>query len=265
MFKVFKRLFRLGKAKKDALVDFFVRCPHCETLYALYNHINVATVNDVRCGTCSHAFSTLRNKSAPRNGVDISDIHNPFQPRLSRISGGAVTMSDDFDYTYTPNTQKSATSSSWLKTFSAFSLLAAANLTIVSAMWAYQDSLYQNTFLRGWLVSACGYLDCRLPAYHDPSKMTVQQHQLTSIPNNASVLQLHALIQNNSPYAQPLSNLEMQLDDLQGNSFNKVVFTPKDYAPSNPHLVLEPGQTLHISVVVTQPTPDIFSYELQFI
>ena len=79
------------------------------------------------------------------------------------------------------------------------------------------------------------------------------------------MLQLHALIQNTGSDSQPLGNLEMKMDDLQGNKVNSLIFTPEQYSPANPQLILKPGQTLHISVRVTESTPDIFSYELQFI
>ena len=173
-----------------------------------------------------------------------------------------------FDPENTPEQQpphESKPKRKWSSLLVIISLILAFNLLLASLAWINRDVLLQNTLIRSWVSTACNYLHCQLPEYHDPSKIIVQQHQLTAEADNPARLQLHAFIQNTSPYPQPLANLQMDIDDLQGNLVNTLVFKPSDYAASDPNLILQPGQTLHITMIITQPTPDIFSYELKFI
>ncbi|MFI4954298.1 MAG: zinc-ribbon and DUF3426 domain-containing protein [Gammaproteobacteria bacterium] len=151
----------------------------------------------------------------------------------------------------------------WLLTTLGFLLV--ANLLIGGFFWTQRNTLAQNALLRPWLITACDYLGCTLPEYRDPSKIIVQQNQLTSDPNNPDHFQLHAVIQNTAPYAQPLARLQMNIKNLQGEKVNSLIFLPQQYAPNQPNLLLPPGETLHIIVSIMDKTPDIFSYDLNFL
>lgn len=278
---IIRKLLFLGQEPKESLVDFFVRCPHCETLYALYHHVNWATVNDVRCGTCSNTFNTLRNKSQPKGEIEIDSEPSPYQPRLSRAAPESISSAErawsdlmennDSEFTDRFSTEtpdfnaQTKTPRYWETTLLKASVVIGINLLIGSGVWIEREALIQNTYVRPSLAVACDYLHCQLPAYRDPEKIIVQQHQLTTDPSNDRHLQLHAVIENAGAYAQPLADLELIIDDLQGNSVNTVTFKPKEFAPTDPNLLLAPGQTLHISLILTEATPSIFSYELRFI
>lgn len=139
------------------------------------------------------------------------------------------------------------------------------NALALSFIWPRQDALTQNTLLRPWLVAACAYLPCSIPEYRDPSKLIIQQNQLTSDPNHPDQFQLHAIIQNIAPHAQPLANLKVDIKNLQGEKVSTLIFTPQQYIPDQSGLLLMPGETLHIIVTIEDQMPDIFSYALQFL
>ena len=162
----------------------------------------------------------------------------------------------------TATQQKSA--KSWILT--AGSLLLLLNLVIFGWFTTQQDRLLHNTFLRPWLLVACKYIHCTLPNYRDPSKIIIQENQLISPDSQESAhFQLHALIKNTANYAQPLANLQININNLQGEKVNTLIFTPEQYVPSHPNLLLPPDETLHIVVDITDETPDIFSYDLKFL
>jgi hypothetical protein len=164
-----------------------------------------------------------------------------------------------------PTLQKSSKKSvslGWLA--ASLGLLISINLLLGSLAWLNREALTQNNTLRPWLIAACNTLNCTLPAYHDPAQWVVQQHQLTHDSHNPTHFELHALIQNTGLYPQTLANLQMNVDNLQGEQVKSLTFAPLQYAESHAHKLVTPGETLHIKIRITDKMPDIFSYELKF-
>ena len=146
---------------------------------------------------------------------------------------------------------------------SAAVLLFVALMSLV--LWLNRETLAQYNVTRPWLENICQVFNCTLSTYRDPSQIVVEQHQITPDSTDPNRFELHALIENASPYEQHLANLELTIKDLQGNSVKTLIFTPKEYAPKAAKSLLEPRQTLYIRLEFIQPTGNLFSYEIKFI
>jgi predicted Zn finger-like uncharacterized protein len=327
---IIKKLF--GKStKKDpnaTLTEQFIRCPQCSTLYALFAHVVLETIGDVRCGTCENTFSALTNRSEPKNKISLPTEFEPHQARLLRIpveiepekppietveepfyqeaetlfetteepyqATETTFQAEEESYQtteaaeiavpltsmqilaiapgdamatapiYTRKRKEKVPRTTWAYLLGALGVFLMISL-ITLLLWLNHDTLGQYTLTRPWAENMCQLLDCTLSPYRDPNQIVVQQHQLTPDPADPSRLELHALIENTSSYAQPLANLEIEINDLQGNPVKKLTFTPEEYAPAEAKSLLEPRQTLYIRLEFIQPTVDLFSYEIKFI
>ena len=248
-------------AKK--LSDQYTRCPHCSTLYALFQKIDVDSLVTVSCGTCQNTFAAKDHLTLPKKKVVIPDKNNPYQARLSQAALSATsTKTPNFSAT-TENTAKKP--NKWRWATAAIGIFLGLNLGIGAYVWLVGGSIVQNPLVQGWLTTVCGVLNCKPANYYDPSKLDVEQHSLVADPNDPTKLQLKALVKNTSAFAQPLGRLQVEIQDLGGKVVNNLTFTTTEYAPSLAGQLLEPGQAVNIAVTLNQPIPDLFSYKVNFI
>lgn len=217
--------------RKNKLGEYFARCPHCSTLYALYRHIDMQKLATAACGSCGNSFIVRHHLTEPTKKIVIPNENSTFATRLSKIK---------------PNTYQFITKSKgnrlrWVWASGIAGVFLVVNLSVGTFAWYYQAKMVS------------------LP------EILIEQHKLVSYPDGNGGMQLQASIKNESNSLLPLKNLEMQIQDLEGKPIETLVFTPAEYAASIGHTSLAPHESAQILVTLRQPLPDLFSYEINFI
>lgn len=83
--------------------------------------------------------------------------------------------------------------------------------------------------LKPALVSCCQLLKCTVPLPQNTDLMSIESSNLEADPAHENLIVLNALLRNRAPYSQAFPNLELTLNDTQGNALARRVFRQADY------------------------------------
>ena len=85
--------------------------------------------------------------------------------------------------------------------------------------------------LKPVLVSYCQLLKCTVPLPQNTDLMSIESSNLEADLAHENLIVLNVLLRNRAPYAQAFPNLELTLNDTQGNALARRVFRTADYLP----------------------------------
>ncbi|MBK8133593.1 MAG: DUF3426 domain-containing protein [Gammaproteobacteria bacterium] len=139
-------------------------------------------------------------------------------------------------------------------------MIAAVGVLLLQGLYFHADLLDQRPALRGAYRALCDVLPCRRPAYRDLAAIAVDQ--LVVRTQAPGTLRLDAMLTNRGREAQPLPNVWLQFEDLQGAVVAERRFAPGEYLDQPTASTLAVGQSLHLVLELVDPGPEAVSYAL---
>ncbi|HYQ25462.1 DUF3426 domain-containing protein [Stenotrophomonas sp.] len=143
---------------------------------------------------------------------------------------------------------------------------ALALLLVLQSVLADRTRLAADAGHRPWLGALCGVLHCSLPAWREPTALTMTSREIRPLPGQAGVLQVQASIRNDARWAQAWPDLRLSLADADGRVIGTGVFPPAQYLGENPGAaLLEPGQSARIAFRVQEPAASTVAFTFEFL
>jgi hypothetical protein len=141
-----------------------------------------------------------------------------------------------------------------------------AVLLVLQSVLADRTRLAADAGHRPWLSALCGVLRCSLPAWREPTALTMTSREIRPLPGQAGVLQVQASIRNDARWAQAWPDLRLSLADADGRVIGTGVFPPAQYLGENPGAaLLEPGQSARIAFRVQEPAASTVAFTFEFL
>mgnify|MGYP006195641933 FL=1 len=143
---------------------------------------------------------------------------------------------------------------------------ALALLLLLQSVLADRARLAADAGSRPWIGALCNVLRCELPAWREPTALTMTSREIRPLPNQAGVLQIQASIRNDARWPQAWPDLRLSLSDADGRVIGTGVFTPAQYLGENPGAAaLEPGQSARIAFRVQEPAASTVAFTFEFL
>lgn len=141
-----------------------------------------------------------------------------------------------------------------------------ALLLVLQSVLADRTRLAADAGHRPWVTALCGVLRCSLPAWREPTALTMTSREIRPLPGQAGVLQVQASIRNDARWAQAWPDLRLSLSDADGRVIGTGVFPPAQYLGENPGAaLLEPGQSARIAFRVQEPAASTVAFTFEFL
>ncbi len=140
-----------------------------------------------------------------------------------------------------------------------------ALLLVLQSVLADRARLAADAGQRPWISALCGVLRCSLPAWREPTALTMTSREIRPLPGQAGVLQVQASIRNDARWAQAWPDLRLSLSDADGRLIGSGVFTPAQYLGETPAATLEPGQSARIAFRVQEPASSTVAFTFEFL
>ena len=141
-----------------------------------------------------------------------------------------------------------------------------ALLLVLQSVLADRARLAADAGHRPWVSALCGVLRCSLPAWREPTALTMTSREIRPLPGQAGVLQVQASIRNDARWAQAWPDLRLSLADADGRVIGTGVFPPAQYLGENPGAaLLEPGQSARIAFRVQEPAASTVAFTFEFL
>lgn len=140
-----------------------------------------------------------------------------------------------------------------------------ALLLVLQSVLADRARLAADASHRPWISALCGVLRCSLPAWREPSALTMTSREIRPLPGQAGVLQVQASIRNDARWAQAWPDLRLSLSDADGRLIGSGVFTPAQYLGEAPAATLEPGQSARVAFRVQEPAASTVAFTFEFL
>lgn len=143
---------------------------------------------------------------------------------------------------------------------------ALALLLVLQSVVADRTRLAADAGHRAWISALCGVLHCSLPAWREPTALTMTSREIRPLPGQAGVLQVQASIRNDARWAQAWPDLRLSLADADGRVIGTGVFPPAQYLGEHPgSALLEPGQSARIAFRVQEPAASTVAFTFEFL
>lgn len=143
---------------------------------------------------------------------------------------------------------------------------ALALLLLLQSVLADRARLAADAGTRPWIGALCSVLRCELPAWREPTALTMTSREIRPLPAQPGVLQIQASIRNDARWPQAWPDLRLSLSDADGRVIGTGVFAPAQYLGENPGAApLEPGQSARIAFRVQEPAASTVAFTFEFL
>jgi hypothetical protein len=121
---------------------------------------------------------------------------------------------------------------------------------------------------RDWrprIVALCGMLGCSVPPWREPAALHLTSRELRPHPSAPGVLVVSATFRNDAPFAQPWPQLQLSLQNLDGESLGLRRFAPREYLGAKPATgMIGAGQSASIRVEILDPGRRAVAFGFEF-
>jgi predicted Zn finger-like uncharacterized protein len=249
----------------------YTRCPHCTTVYPVTASLLAQARGRLACAACELEFDALDCLSDAANAFDEHGRRATDVPRLQLQES---VQPDLFEAAF-PDPPPTAGAPSFAapapvrRSGPGWRWTAAAALLgvtlLLQIVFAQRAELAQQERWRTWLEPLCGRLGCSLPAWRDPTTLTLTARDIAPHPSMADALLVTATLQNDADWPQAWPLLELALSDLDGNPVAMRRFTAEEYLggpPSQP--TLAPGQSAMARLEIADPGKQAVAFAFEF-
>jgi hypothetical protein len=121
---------------------------------------------------------------------------------------------------------------------------------------------------RNWrprIATLCALLGCSIPPWREPAALHVTSRDLRPHPTLPGVLVVSATFRNDAPFAQPWPQLQLSLQNLDGESLGLRRFAPREYLGRNPPAGgIGAGQSASIRLEILDPGKRAVAFGFEF-
>ena len=121
---------------------------------------------------------------------------------------------------------------------------------------------------RDWrprIVTLCNTLGCSVPPWREPAALHLTSRELRPHPTVPGVLVVSATFRNDAPFAQPWPQLQLSLQNIDGESLGLRRFAPREYLGSTPASgMIGAGQSASIRVEILDPGRRAVAFGFEF-
>jgi hypothetical protein len=121
---------------------------------------------------------------------------------------------------------------------------------------------------RDWrprIATLCALLGCSIPPWREPAALHVTSRDLRPHPTLPGVLVVSATFRNDAPFAQPWPQLQLSLQNLDGESLGLRRFAPRENLGRNPPAGgIGAGQSASIRLEILDPGKRAVAFGFEF-
>jgi hypothetical protein len=115
------------------------------------------------------------------------------------------------------------------------------------------------------IAALCSLLGCALPPWREPSALHLTSRDLRPHPTLPGVLVASATFRNDAPFAQPWPQLQLSLQNLDGESLGLRRFAPREYLGTRPPAGgIGAGQSASVRLEVLDPGKRAVAFGFEF-
>jgi hypothetical protein len=120
---------------------------------------------------------------------------------------------------------------------------------------------------RDWrprIAALCSVLQCKLPPWREPGALHLTSRDLRPHPSLPGVLVVSATFRNDAPFAQPWPQLQLSLQNLDGESLGLRRFSPREYlgaTPASPRIGAGQSASIHLEILDPGKRAVAFGFE----
>ncbi|RDL43939.1 DUF3426 domain-containing protein [Marinomonas piezotolerans] len=150
----------------------------------------------------------------------------------------------------------------WLWSIAVF--LSLVILALQVSLHLFESGSRSSEF-RGFYRAACSYIGCTLPAFEDVSKINIEHVRVQSHPTQANILQVNAIMTNESSFAQPMPKLALEFYDLNGKPVAARLFAPRNYLHKDflDITYMPPNTPIHIVIPIQDPGARAVTHQIK--
>jgi hypothetical protein len=138
-------------------------------------------------------------------------------------------------------------------------------LLVMQLAWQSREQLAATPVLRQPLESLCHLFACKLPAWHEPTALTLISRDVIALPEQPGVLRVQASFRNDARWAQRWPILVLSLSDANGYTIGRRRFTPEHYLGNTPEqALLAANQATQIAFDIVDPSPGVVAFDFRF-
>ena len=121
---------------------------------------------------------------------------------------------------------------------------------------------------RDWrprILALCSVLGCEVPPWREPAALHLTSRELRPHPSVPGVLVVSATFRNDAPFAQPWPQLQLSLQNIDGESLGLRRFAPREYLGGAPATaMINAGQSASIRVEILDPGRRAVAFGFEF-
>ena len=121
---------------------------------------------------------------------------------------------------------------------------------------------------RDWrprIAALCSVLGCSLPPWREPRALRLTSRDLRPHPTLPGVLVASATFRNDAPFAQPWPQLQLSLQNIDGESLGLRRFAPREYLGARPPAGgIGAGQSASVRLEILDPGKRAVRFGFEF-
>jgi hypothetical protein len=115
------------------------------------------------------------------------------------------------------------------------------------------------------ILALCGVFGCEVPPWREPAALHLTSRELRPHPTVPGVLVVTATFRNDAPFPQPWPQLQLSLQNIDGESLGLRRFAPREYLGSTPSTtMIGAGQSASIRVEILDPGRRAVAFGFEF-
>jgi len=149
--------------------------------------------------------------------------------------------------------------------------LAWATVPLLALLLVLQFAIADRARLaadRDWrprVLALCNVLGCSVPPWREPAALHLTSRELRPHPSVPGVLVVSATFRNDAAFAQPWPQLQLSLQNIDGESLGLRRFAPREYLGSTPATsMIGAGQSASIRVEILDPGRRAVAFGFEF-
>lgn len=143
----------------------------------------------------------------------------------------------------------------------------AALLLLVLALQivlAKRDRLAENPAWRPLLSRLCVLASCRLSAWRQPEAFVPVSQSVAADREQSGVLRVALSFRNDAEWPQPWPQIEVRLNDVNGETLGLRRFNPDEYLNSGHSSDIKPGQTVSVQIALQETSGKAADFAFEF-
>ena len=137
-------------------------------------------------------------------------------------------------------------------------------LLALQIVLAKRDRLAENPAWRPLLSRLCVLASCRLHAWHQPEAFVPVSQSVAADRAQSGVLRVSLSFRNDAEWPQPWPQIEIRLNDVNGEALGLRRFNPDEYLNSGRSIDIRPGQTVSVEIALQETSGKAADFAFEF-